>query len=207
MHTNFRYIRRMGTDLDDDSLGVIKTAAELFLEAELNTWFRDLNNTVDLATTIIGQKLVTKQEGKGLRLLRGGRDVSRSLIEYETLTGSELEIGLEALFDHEPAPHIDEVNAAQAYAWIEKADFSWKLDVNPFCLWHCKFKRGLMFDSKAELLLQMSHINAIFYSQELADISEDETEYAKSLYKEDYDNGLLTNTSFVNGTVAAGLAN
>jgi hypothetical protein len=70
----------------------------------------------------MGQKMVTKQVEKGLRLLRGARDVPRNLVEYETLTGSELGIGLEALFDHEPAPHIDEVNAAQAYAWTEKAD-------------------------------------------------------------------------------------
>jgi hypothetical protein len=38
------------------------------------------------------------------------------------LTGSELGIGLEALFEFEPAPSVDEVNADQAYAWVEKAD-------------------------------------------------------------------------------------
>jgi hypothetical protein len=60
---------------------------------------------------------------------------------------------------------------------------------------------------KAELLLQLSHIIAIFSSQELAGISEAEMEYAQSLYQEDYENGQLTNTSLVNNTVAAGLAN
>jgi hypothetical protein len=108
-------------NLGDDSLGVLKIATELFLEAELNTRFRDLNNPVNLTTTVLGQKMVTKQVEKGLRFLRS-QDVSRSLIEYETETGSELGIGLEALFDHDPAPHTDEVNEAQAYAWTEKAD-------------------------------------------------------------------------------------
>jgi hypothetical protein len=107
-------------NLGDDSLGVLKIASEIFLEAELNYWFLDLNNPVVLAATVLGQKLVTKQVEKGLRLLRA-RDMSRSLVEYETLTGSELGIGLEALFDREPAPHTDEVNKAQAYAWTEKA--------------------------------------------------------------------------------------
>jgi hypothetical protein len=107
-------------ELGDDSLRVIEVAAELFLEAELNSWFRDLNNPVDLTTTVLGQKMITKEEEKRVRLLRG-QDVSRSLIEYQTLTGSELGIGLEALFDYEPAPHTDEVNEAQAYAWTEKA--------------------------------------------------------------------------------------
>jgi hypothetical protein len=87
------------------------------------------------------------------------------------------------------------------------SSLSWKLDGYPFRLWQCKFKRSWRFELKAELLLQLSHISAIFSSQELADISEAEMEYAKSLYKEDYENGQLTNTSFVNGTVAAGLAN
>jgi hypothetical protein len=110
-------------ELGDASLGVIKVAAELFLEAEMNEQFKDLNNPViGVAATILGQTLVTKQEEKVRRLLRGTRDVSRSLVEYETLTGSEVGIGLEALFDHEPAPRIEEVNAAQAYAWTEKAD-------------------------------------------------------------------------------------
>jgi hypothetical protein len=107
-------------NLGDDSLAVIKVAAELFLETELNYWFRDLNNPVILAATFLGQKLVTKQAEIGLRFLRA-RDASRSLIEYETLTGSDIGIGLEALFDSEPAPHTDEVNKAQAYAWTEKA--------------------------------------------------------------------------------------
>jgi hypothetical protein len=53
----------------------------------------------------------------------------------------------------------------------------------------------------------LSHTNAIFSSQELADISEAEMEYAKSLYQEDYVNGQLTNTTLVNNTLAAGLAN
>jgi hypothetical protein len=109
-------------NLSDDSLGVIEVAAELFLEAELNNWFQTLNNPVELTATILGQKMITKQEGKHLRLLRA-RDISRSLIEYETLTGSEIGIGLEALFDSEPAPHTDEVNKAQAYAWTERAAF------------------------------------------------------------------------------------
>jgi hypothetical protein len=65
----------------------------------------------------------------------------------------------------------------------------------------------LRFELKAELLLQLSHTNAIFSSQELADISEADMEYAQSLYKEDYENGQLTNTSLVNSTVATGLAN
>jgi hypothetical protein len=108
-------------ELGDDSLEVIQVAAELFLEAELNLWFQELNNPVELTTTVIGQKMITKQEETGLRHLRA-RDVSRSLTEYETLIGSEIGVGLEALFDHEPAPHTDEVNAAQAYAWTEKAD-------------------------------------------------------------------------------------
>jgi hypothetical protein len=107
-------------DLGDDSMRVIKIATELFLEKEMNTRFRDLNNPVNLTTTVLGQKMVTKQVEKGLRFLRG-QDASRSLIEYETVTGSELGIGLEAMFEHEPAPHIDEVNAVQAEAWTEKA--------------------------------------------------------------------------------------
>jgi hypothetical protein len=60
---------------------------------------------------------------------------------------------------------------------------------------------------KAESLLQLSHTKAIFSSQELADISKAEMEYAKSLYQEDYVNGQLTNTTLVNHTLAAGLAN
>jgi hypothetical protein len=55
--------------------------------------------------------------------------------------------------------------------------------------------------------MQLSHINAIFSSQELADISEADMEYAKSLYQEDYVNGQLTNTTLVNNTLATGLAN
>jgi hypothetical protein len=108
-------------ELGDDALQVLKKATELFLEAEMNARFKALNNRVNLTTTVIGQKMVTKQVEKGRRFLRG-RDVSRSLIEYETVTGSELGIGLEALFDNEPAPHIDDVNAVQAEAWVEKAD-------------------------------------------------------------------------------------
>jgi hypothetical protein len=74
-------------------------------------------------------------------------------------------------------------------------------------LWQCTFKRGLRFEWKDELLLQLSHTNAILSPQELADVSEAEMEYAKSLYQEDYMNGQLTNTSLVNSTIAAGLAN
>jgi hypothetical protein len=65
----------------------------------------------------------------------------------------------------------------------------------------------LRFELKAKLLLQLSHINSIFYSQELADVSETEMEYAKSLYIKDYENLQLTNTSLVKDTIAAGLAN
>jgi hypothetical protein len=108
-------------ELGDDALEVLKVAAELFLEAELNFWFRDENNPVNLTTTVLGQKMVTKQVEEDLRFLRA-RDMSRSLIAYQTVTGSELGIGLAALFDHDPAPHTDEVNEAQAYAWTEKAD-------------------------------------------------------------------------------------
>ncbi len=103
------------------SLDLIQVAAALFLEADLNFLFRDLNNPINLTTSVHSQKMVTKQKEKGRRHLRA-RDVSRSLIEYETLTGSEIGVGLEALFDHDPAPHTDEVNEAQAYAWTEKAD-------------------------------------------------------------------------------------
>jgi hypothetical protein len=195
-------------ELGDDSLGVIKAAAGLFLEAELNYQFRDLNNPVTLTTTVLGQKMVTKQVEKGLRLLRGGRDVSRSLIEYETVTGSELGIGLEALFEREPAPHVDEVNAAQAVAWTEKATlFLGNLTSILSICGSVSLKFGLGSELKADLLLLLSHINAIFSLQELADISEADLEYAKSLYKEDYENGQLTNTSLVNTTLAAGLAN
>jgi hypothetical protein len=109
-------------DLGGDALEVLKIATELFLQAEMNTKLRDTNNPVNLTTTVLGQKMVTKQvEVRGLRFLRA-QNVSRSLIEYETLTGTELEIGLVALFDHEPAPHIDEVNAVQADAWVENTD-------------------------------------------------------------------------------------
>jgi hypothetical protein len=87
------------------------------------------------------------------------------------------------------------------------SSLSWKLDRYPFHLWQCKFTKHLRLELKADLLLQLSHINAIFSSQELAGISEAEMEYAQSLYKEDYENGQLTNTSLVNNTVAAGLAN
>jgi hypothetical protein len=65
----------------------------------------------------------------------------------------------------------------------------------------------LRFELKAKLLLQLSHINPIFSTQELADVSEAEIEYAKSLYKEDYKNGQVTDTSLVNDSIAAGLAN
>jgi hypothetical protein len=109
-------------DLGDDALEVLKIATELFLQAEMNTKLRDSNNPVKLTTTVLGQKKVTKEvEVRGLRFLRA-QDVSRSLTEYETLTGTELEIGLEALFDHEPAPHIEEVNEVQADAWVEETD-------------------------------------------------------------------------------------
>jgi hypothetical protein len=102
-------------DLGDDALEVLKIATELFLQAAMNTKLRDTNNPVNLTTTVLGQKMVTKEEEKRLRLLRT-RDVSRSLIEYHTLTGSERGIGLEALFDHEPASHTDEVNALFPFA-------------------------------------------------------------------------------------------
>jgi hypothetical protein len=59
---------------------------------------------------------------------------------------------------------------------------------------------------KAELLLQLSHINALFSSQELANITEVEMEYAKSLYSDDYENGQLIDASLVNSTLATGLA-
>jgi hypothetical protein len=109
-------------DLGDDALEVLKIATELFLQAEMNSKLRDTNNPVNLTTTVLSQKMVTKQvEVKGLRFLRG-HDVSRSLTEYENLTGTELEIGLVAEFDHEPAPHIDEVNAVQDDAWAESTD-------------------------------------------------------------------------------------
>jgi hypothetical protein len=108
-------------DLGDDSLGVLNAAAALFVEKELNVAFRHLNNPVVVRTSVLGQKMITKQVEKGLRRLRA-RDVSRSLTEYDTLTGSELGIGVAALFEHDPAPHIDDVNAAQALAWTEKAD-------------------------------------------------------------------------------------
>jgi hypothetical protein len=49
--------------------------------------------------------------------------------------------------------------------------------------------------------------STFFSTQELADVSEADMEYAKSLYKEDYENGQLTNTSLVNKTIATGLAN
>jgi hypothetical protein len=76
-------------ELGDDALEVLKIATELFLEAEMNTKFRD--NPVNLTTTVLGQKMVTKQVEKGLRFLRG-RDMSRSLIEYETVTVVNLEL-------------------------------------------------------------------------------------------------------------------
>jgi hypothetical protein len=62
---------------------------------------------------------------------------------------------------------------------------------------------GLEYERKDELLLQLSHTNAIVSPQELGDVSEAEMEYAKSLYQ----NGQLTNSSLVNSTIAAGLAN
>jgi hypothetical protein len=109
-------------DLGDDSLRVIEVAAELFLEAELNFWFRETNNPVEIDANVFGQKLITKQKEISHRLLRA-QNVSRSLVvDYETLTGSEIGIGLEAMFAFEPAPHTDEVNAAQAYSWINNAD-------------------------------------------------------------------------------------
>ena len=108
-------------ELGDEALEVLKIATELFLEAEINTRLRDMNNPVNLTTTVLGQKMVTKQVEEGLRMLRG-QDVSRSLVEYEIVTGSELGIGLEALFAYDPAPSTDAVNDAQSYAWTEKAD-------------------------------------------------------------------------------------
>jgi hypothetical protein len=62
-------------------------------------------------------------------------------------------------------------------------------------------------NGRLNCLLQLSHINDIFSSQELADVSESEFDYAKSLYTEDYEDLQLTNTSLVNNTVAAALAN
>jgi hypothetical protein len=61
----------------------------------------------------------------------------------------------------------------------------------------------LKFELKAELLLQLSHTNAILSSQELVNISSVEMEYAKSFYED----GQLTNTSIVNNTIAPLLAN
>jgi hypothetical protein len=107
--------------LGDDSLRVIEVAAALFLEAEMNSRFRDSNNPVKVYATILGQKMITRQEEERLRFLRA-RNVSRSLTEHDTMTGTELGVGLEALFDHEPAPSTDACNEAQEYALVENAD-------------------------------------------------------------------------------------
>jgi hypothetical protein len=106
-------------ELGGGSLGVIKAAAGLFLEAEMNDKFKD--NPVQLATSVMGQQRITKQVVKKVRHLQGAGNVTRRVVEYETLVGTELAIGLEALFDHEPAPRIEVVNAAQADAYVEKA--------------------------------------------------------------------------------------
>jgi hypothetical protein len=109
-------------ELGDGSLGVIQAAAGLFLEAEMNEQFKDSNNPVKLKSSVMGQKRITKEVVKSVRLLQGAGNVTRRLVEYETLVGSELVIGVEATFDHEPAPRTDEVNDAQATAYVEKAD-------------------------------------------------------------------------------------
>jgi hypothetical protein len=61
----------------------------------------------------------------------------------------------------------------------------------------------MRFEVKAELLLQLSHINAIFSSQELVNFTSAEMEYAKSFYEP----GQPTNTSIVNNTITPVLAN
>jgi hypothetical protein len=108
-------------ELDDTSLEAVKIAAEIFLEAEMNSLLQDSNNTVNLTGTVLGQETFTKQEEIGRRLLRA-RDVSRSLTIYSNVTGSAVVIGWEALYSNDAAPHIDVVNAALANSWIEKAD-------------------------------------------------------------------------------------
>jgi hypothetical protein len=75
-----------------------------------------------LDATIPGQIMITKQQEISHRFLRA-QNVSRSLVvEYETLIGSEVGVGLEAMFAFEPAPHTGDVNEAQAYSWLNNAD-------------------------------------------------------------------------------------
>jgi hypothetical protein len=108
-------------ELDDASLEAVRLAAEIFLEAEMNAYLQDFNNTVNMTGTVLGQETVTIQEEIGRRLLRA-RVVSRSLVIYSNVTGSAVSIGWEALFSNDAAPHIDLINAALANSWIENAD-------------------------------------------------------------------------------------
>jgi hypothetical protein len=107
-------------DLSEESLEVLRIATELFLEEQMNTAFKDLNNTVELTATIISQTAVTT-EGVEERLRRlRTRSGFRSLTE--NVTGSEVEIGLNATFANEPAPDTADVDAATEDAFIENSN-------------------------------------------------------------------------------------
>ena len=159
-------------DLGDSSLRLFEIAVGVFLTAELNQIF---DNPVQIYATIKSQTMVTKQvEVTERRLLEADSQPQlRHLQQYETGVGSELDIGLEANFANEPAPHTDEVNDAQQYIFINKADFL------------------------------LSNITAIIgiCDSELMDIAESEYETAKEVFREDYVNGELVNETFVNQTI------
>ena len=107
-------------NLSDESLRVFEVAASMFLSKELNYWFRELMNPVQIGATVLSQEMITKQVLIS-RLLQAS--LLRRLQEYETWTGSKLEIGLNATFDSEPAPSTDEVNEAQQWIWLNNADY------------------------------------------------------------------------------------
>jgi hypothetical protein len=106
-------------ELSDAELEAVKVSAEIFLEAEMNAVLVASNNTVDLTGTVLGQETVVIQVETRRRLRT--RDVSRRLI-LANVSGVEVDIGWEALFSNDNAPHIDDINAGLADAWIEKAD-------------------------------------------------------------------------------------
>ena len=166
--------------MSDDSLRVFEIAASLFLGAELNHWFRELMNPLTIFAKVLSQKMITKQVAIAARFLRQAQEIlRRGLQEYETWTGSEVEIGLEASFENEPAPHTDEVNDAQAAIWLCCSEYF------------------------------ISNLTAIlaFCGSELSDISETEFNHAKETIREDYVNGELVNETSVNITVDARLTN
>jgi len=95
-----------------------------------------------------------------------------------TWTGSLLDIGLQAEFESEPAPHTDDVNDAQGWIWLHNGHY---------------------------FLSNLSAIIGICGS-ELADVEQVELEHAKETIREDYVNGQLVANYTTNRTVDSRLS-